>query len=99
MEGLRIALRKRGITVTTVCPGFVATSIVPMDSPAPFQVSAEAAARTIARTIVRRRDGLVCFPRPMAALMSLISRLPDSVVARLVRHDAGAPTKAATDAG
>src|SRR5262245_33705691 len=40
MEGLRIALRKRGITVTTVCPGFVATSIVPMDSPAPFQVSA-----------------------------------------------------------
>ncbi len=47
MEGLRIALRKRGIVVTTICPGFVATSIAPMEAAAtPFEISAEAAARS-----------------------------------------------------
>ena len=46
MEGLRIALRNRGIAVTTICPGFVATAITPMDAAAtPFEISAEAAAK------------------------------------------------------
>jgi short-subunit dehydrogenase len=88
MEGLRIALRKRGIVVTTICPGFVATSIAPMDAAAtPFEMSAESAARRISRVIVGRKSGMVSFPWPMAVLMALIARLPDGLVARLVRHD------------
>ncbi len=85
MEGLRIAARKRGVVVTTVCPGFVQTPMAPMDAAAtPFIMSAEAAADRIARLIERRRGGVHRFPRRMALLMSLIARLPDALVARLV---------------
>ncbi len=90
MEGLRIALRNRGIAVTTICPGFVATAITPMDAAAaPFEITAEAAARSIARAIDRRRSGLIRFPWPMALLMALICRLPDFLVAYLVGHEEG----------
>lgn len=85
MEGLRIALRGRGVAVATVRPGFVETTIGPMDAAAtPFLISAEAAARKIARVIDARKSGVVSFPLRMAVLMSLIARLPDSLVARLV---------------
>jgi short-subunit dehydrogenase len=88
MEGLRIALRGRGVAVTTVCPGFVRTPMMTMDAAAaPFVMTADAAARRIARAIVRRRTGVVRFPWPMSALMALIARLPDPVVARLVRAE------------
>ena len=90
MEGLRIALRNRGIAVTTICPGFVATAITPMDAAAaPFEITALAAARRIARAIEQRKSGLIRFPWPMAMLMALICRLPDSLVAHLVGHDEG----------
>jgi short-subunit dehydrogenase len=86
MEGLRIALRDKGVVVTTVCPGFVQTPMAPMDAAAtPFIMSAEAAADRIARLIARRRGGVHRFPRRMAMLMSLVAWLPDAVVARLVR--------------
>ena len=88
MEGLRIALRKRGIAVTTICPGFVATTITPMDAAAaPFEITAEAAARRIARAIDQRKSCVIQFPWPMALLMSLIRRLPDSLVSHLVGYE------------
>jgi short-subunit dehydrogenase len=88
MEGLRIALRRKGVVVTTVCPGFVQTPMAPMDAAAtPFVMSAEAAAGRIARLIARRRGGVHRFPRRMAMLMSLVARLPDGIVARLVREE------------
>ena len=59
MEGLRIALRSKGVVVTTVCPGFVETPMTPMNSATPFLMSADAAARRIARLIARRRGGVV----------------------------------------
>lgn len=84
MEGLRIELRSRGVAVTTVLPGFVDTAITPMDAAAtPFMISAETAARKIARVIDRRKSGVVAFPRRMAALTALLARLPDSLVARV----------------
>ena len=89
MEGLRIALRPEGVVVTTVCPGFVDTPMTPMDSATPFQMSADAAARRIGRLIARRRGGVVRFPLPMSLLMSLIARLPDAIVARLVHVEPG----------
>lgn len=85
MEGLRIALRGKGVAVATVLPGFVDTNIAPMDSGTPlFLISAETAARKIARVIDRRKSGVVAFPRRMAALTALLARLPDWLVARLV---------------
>jgi short-subunit dehydrogenase len=87
MEGLRIALRSKGIAVTTVCPGFVDTPMTPMNSATPFLMSADSASMRIARLITRRRGGLVRFPLSMSLLMSLIARLPDSIVARLIEFD------------
>ena len=85
MEALRIELRARGVVVTTVCPGFVQTAMTPMDAAAtPFLMSADEAARRIGRLIARRRGGVARFPMPMSVLTSLIARLPDAVVARLV---------------
>jgi NADP-dependent 3-hydroxy acid dehydrogenase YdfG len=84
MEGLRIALRSKGVVVTTVCPGFVDTPMTPMDSVKPFLMSAEAAANRVAGLIVRRRGGVVRFPLPMSLLMLLFARLPDALVARLI---------------
>ncbi len=85
MEGLRISLRSRGVVVTTVCPGFVKTPMTPMKSPTPFLMSADAAARRIARLIAQRRGGVVRFPLPMSLLMSVVARLPDAIIARVVR--------------
>jgi short-subunit dehydrogenase len=91
MEGLRIELRRRGVAVATVCPGFVDTPMNTMEAAAtPFLMTAEAAARRIARVVDKRRSGVVKFPGPMAALMALIARLPDPIVARLVGHPAAA---------
>lgn len=84
MEGLRIALRGRGVAVATVLPGYVDTDIAPMDSGKPlFLISAETAARRIARVIDGRQSGVVAFPRRMAALTALVARLPDWLVARV----------------
>jgi short-subunit dehydrogenase len=93
MEGLRIALRRKGVVVTTVCPGFVETPMTPMDTAMPFKMTADAAARRIARLIARRRGGVARFPLPMSILMSVIARLPDAIVASLV--GAGPPPKPA----
>ena len=90
LEGLRIATRDRGVAIATVCPGFVDTPMNTMDAAAtPFLITAEAAGRKIARVVDRRRSGLVRFPVSMALLMTLIARLPDSIVARLVGHEHG----------
>jgi len=52
MEGLRIHLHGRGIAVTTLCPGFVAT---PMTAPntfsMPWVMDADEAARRIVRSL------------------------------------------------
>ncbi len=81
MEGLRISLRTRGITVTTICPGYVKTAMTPMNSATPFLMTAEAAAARIMRVIARGKGGVVSFPLPMAVLSALSARLPDAVVA------------------
>jgi short-subunit dehydrogenase len=94
MEGLRIALRATGVTVTTVCPGFVATAMRPMDSATPFIIRPDEAAGRIARLIARRTGGLVCFPLPMSLLTSLIARLPDWIVVRLVGNNHGETSRA-----
>jgi short-subunit dehydrogenase len=98
MEGMRIAVRTRGVTVTTVCPGFVSTAMTPMDSATPFIMSSEAAARRIARMIARRRGGPVCFPLPMTLLMSLIARLPDAIVAKVIGEGPGHGTSTGSSA-
>jgi short-subunit dehydrogenase len=80
LEGLRPALKLRGIAITTVCPGFVRTAMTadtPFRRPVRMLEPAEAA-RYIRRAIERRPRDYV-FPPSAAIGMGLLRRLPNRV--------------------
>jgi short-subunit dehydrogenase len=77
LESLRPPLRRRGIAVTTVLPGFVRT---PLMANAPVQppmkmMEPEAAARHILRAI-RRRSRVYSFPWSTSLLLRVLQLLP-----------------------
>ena len=64
LEGLRAALTRHGVRVTTVAPGFVRTPMTESNEfPMPFIIDADEAARTIADGLERGRTEIV-FPLP-----------------------------------
>jgi short-subunit dehydrogenase len=76
LEALRIALAKHGISVTTVCPGFVRTELTAGNAfPMPFMIEADEAARSICNGLERGRMEIV-FPLPMAVLMKFARFIP-----------------------
>ncbi len=86
MDGLRVHLRGRGVSVTTICPGFVRT---PMTAPnqfhMPWLIDADQAARRIVRALGRRRK-VYNFPWQTALLMKAARWLPDWVLARSMQQ-------------
>ena len=89
LESLRIDLRRRGIAVTAVHPGYVRTPMIAeADHPLPFVMDADRAARVILKGIAARRRH-VAFPRPMAALVRLGRAIPAAVYDRLVSRIVG----------
>jgi short-subunit dehydrogenase len=95
-EGLRIELRGRGVAVTCVCPGFVATEMTAGKSHAmPFLMDADSAAKRILRALPWRPK-VYNFPRRMMWLMRFVRWMPDWFVARVARREAqskGLPEK------
>lgn len=84
LAGLRSHLRGRGVSVTTLCPGFVATPMTAAnDFPMPGLLTAEEAARLMLRAILRRRP-VYNFPVRTALLTRLLATLPEWVVTRLM---------------
>lgn len=76
-EGLRGALAGEGLTVSVICPGFVATPMTDVNHfPMPWLWSAERAAAYIHREL-RRGRGRIAFPAPLAVLAWLAAALPD----------------------
>jgi NAD(P)-dependent dehydrogenase (short-subunit alcohol dehydrogenase family) len=76
LEGLRAALARHGVRVTTVCPGFVRTDMTASNEfTMPFMIEADEAARHIADGLESRRTEIV-FPLRMAATMKLARLLP-----------------------
>jgi short-subunit dehydrogenase len=75
-EALDLRLRKSGVAVTLVSPGFIDTPMSrQVDSPKPFLMTAEAAAAVIARKVVQRRKRLV-IPWEFAVIRQLALVLP-----------------------
>jgi short-subunit dehydrogenase len=78
LEGLRPAVKLRGVLVSTVYPGFVRTAMTadtPFRKPMPM-MEPELAARHIARVVLRKpRD--YCFPLSARLGMGLLRRLPN----------------------
>jgi short-subunit dehydrogenase len=80
LEGLRPALKRRGVGVTTVYPGFVRTAMTegtPFRRPVPM-MEPEEAARFLIRAIDRKpRD--FTFPMSTALGMGLLRGMPNRV--------------------
>ncbi|RUL87433.1 SDR family NAD(P)-dependent oxidoreductase [Tautonia sociabilis] len=85
LEGLRPALKRRGVSVTTVYPGFVRTAMTegtPFRRPVPMLEPEQAAAQLV-RAIERRPRDLA-FPMSAALGMGLLRRLPNRVYDRMM---------------
>lgn len=81
-EAARIELRPRGIAVTCVCPGFVATPMTAsVPHPMPMTLQPDEAARRIVLAL-RRRPAVLDFPWPMRFLMWLAKWAPDRSIAK-----------------
>jgi short-subunit dehydrogenase len=75
-EALIPWLRPYGVSVSIVCPGFVATGMKDAYRGArPFEISAEQAAMKIMRGIERRR-AMIAFPWPLVLLVRARSFVP-----------------------
>lgn len=80
LEGLRPALKRRGVTITTVYPGMVRTAIT---ADTPFRrpvkmLEPEAAAAALVRAIIRRPRDYV-FPLSTAIGMGFLRSVPNRV--------------------
>ncbi len=76
LEGLRVELHGSGITVITICPGYITTAMT-ANNPyrMPFIISAETAAEKIVAVIARRKTHAV-LPWQMAVVARLMHVLP-----------------------
>jgi short-subunit dehydrogenase len=83
-EAWRGALAARGIRVSAICPGFVATPLTAGGRRMPFLMSAERAADIIARGLERNRSR-IAFPWPMALATWFIATLPAALSEHLLR--------------
>lgn len=77
LESLRVELHSDGISVITICPGYVETPMT-QNNPysMPFIISAETAAKKIAG-IIAYKPNLAVIPWQMAILSRLFKHLPD----------------------
>jgi short-subunit dehydrogenase len=83
LEALRVQVRRSGVRVTTVCPGFVRTELTAGNAfPMPFLIDADQAARAICDGLERGRSEIV-FPLPMALLMKAARLVPVGLWPRL----------------
>lgn len=76
---LRGALRRWGIGVSVICPGYVETPMMAQETgPKPFALRAERAAAIITYGLQRNRP-IIAFPRLFALVTRLGGLLPDGV--------------------
>jgi short-subunit dehydrogenase len=75
-EGLRGELKKFGIAVNVICPGYIKTPMTDVNKfPMPFIMSAERAAQIIQQGLAADRPR-IAFPWIMAALVQLLTIAP-----------------------
>lgn len=89
LESLRVELRRDGIGVVTIAPGYIRTPMTDGNPfPMPFLMDVDAFARKAARAIARRRRFAV-YPWPMRIVSALLHVLPrwlyDAAFARAPR--------------
>jgi short-subunit dehydrogenase len=84
-EAMRIALAPKGISVTTIQPGFIKTPLTAKNKfPMPFMLEADEAARRIIRAIERKK-AIYTFPFPMWLAYEIGIRIPVFIWDRMIR--------------
>jgi short-subunit dehydrogenase len=77
LEGLRVELHGSGVSVITICPGYIRTPMTAKNPyPMPFILDVEDAARRFARVIDRKKS-FATVPWQMAAVGFFLRRLPN----------------------
>ena len=90
LEALRVELAGSGVSVVTICPGYIDTPMTQVNKyPMPFLISADDAAKRFARAIAAKRR-LAVIPWQMALVSLLLRALPGWLYDRLA---ARAPRK------
>ena len=80
MDAWRPELRRHGVRVSTICPGWVASEMTAANPYAmPFLLDTPRAARLIARAIARGR-GTYVFPWQMRLALPLVRMLPERLL-------------------
>ncbi len=95
LESLRAELHGSGVSVVTICPGYIRTPMTAANRyRMPFLIDADDAARRMARVIAARRRFAV-IPWQMALVSSVLRALPrwlfDRLAARAPRKTRGLP--------
>jgi short-subunit dehydrogenase len=86
MDALRMQVRGRGVTVTTLCPGFVRTPMIDgVPRPKRFLLEPADAAKRMVRAI-ERGTAVYRFPWPASLVMRVVRWLPDWMIARAMRE-------------
>jgi len=93
LESLRVELRGSGVSVVTICPGFIDTPMTRVNPYAmPFLLPADEAARRIARAIDAKRSFAVV-PWQMAVVGAVMRRLPNGIYDALAARRPRKPRK------
>lgn len=83
-EALRGALKRTGVRVHVVCPGFIKSRMTAVnDFPMPFLMEADRAAALIRRGLEKNK-GRIAFPLPAHFCAWAVSLLPDAVAQALL---------------
>jgi len=86
LESLRVELAESGVSVVTICPGYVATPMTDRNPyRMPFLMDADSAAKRIAGAIARRKSFYV-LPWQIAVLGWFLRRLPRPIYDSLFRR-------------
>lgn len=80
LDTTRIELKKHGIDVIAVHPGFIKTDIAPNMEKYPFVIEAEKAARDIVNGIVKGHSNIIVPAMPWAVLGRVMPILPDKLI-------------------
>ncbi|MGQ0577382.1 MAG: SDR family oxidoreductase [Betaproteobacteria bacterium] len=96
LESLRVELRGSGVSVVTICPGYVDTPMT-RGNPyrMPFLMDADVAAKKIADAIARRQRFFV-LPWPMAVVGWFLRRLPRPLYEALFSRSPYKPRRSST---
>jgi short-subunit dehydrogenase len=95
LESLRVELKKTGVRVVTICPGYIATPMTAGNPyPMPFMMSAETAAAKIA-SIIARGSSFTVIPWQMALVARVLHVLPHWLYDRLFVNAPHKPRRSA----